>query len=68
MILLKSDDVVRSFHITMETQRSQDPDSVQIQNSNTLTIPAYHKLHDFAIDGVKTQDAATGKWFINYRY
>ena len=68
MILLKSDDVVRSFYITMETQRSQDPDSVQVQNSNTLTIPAYHKLHDFAIDGVKTQDAATGKWFINYRY
>ncbi len=60
MLYVPSDDVVRSFFITMETQRSQDTLQKQIQNSNTVNIPAYHKIHDLAVDGVKT-------WFIDYR-
>ena len=67
MIYVNSDDVVRSFFITMETQRSQDSLQTQIQNSNTVNIPAYHKLYDLAIDGHKTKHEASGKWFIDYR-
>ena len=66
MILVNSDDVVRSFYITMEAQRSQDPDSALIQRSNTVTIPAYHKIRDFAIDGVKYQEE--NMWFKDYRW
>lgn len=66
MILVNSDDVVRSFYITMEAQRSQDPDSALIQRSNTVTIPAYHQIRDFAIDGVKYQEE--NMWFKDYRW
>ena len=67
MIFVNSDDVVRSFFITMETQRSQDSLQTQIQNSNTVNIPAYHKIHNLAVDGLKTKDEASGQWFIDYR-
>ena len=67
MIFVNSDDVVRSLYITMEIQRSMDSTQTQVLNSNSVNIPAYHKIHDFAISGLKTQDKASGKWFINYR-
>ena len=66
MILVNSDDRARSFFIDMKTQRSQDETGTQRQNSNTITIPAYHMIHDFAIDGVKYQEE--NMWFKNYRW
>jgi len=65
-ILVNSADSVRGFFITMETQRSQDSLQTQIQRSNTVNIPAYHKIYDFAIDGVKYQE--NNLWFKDYRW
>ena len=65
-ILVNSADSVRGFFITMETQRSQDSLQRQTQSSNTVNIPAYHKIHDFAIDGVKYQEK--NLWFKDYRW
>ena len=67
MLYVTSDDVVKSFFVTMEVQRSMDSLQTQILNSNTINVPAYHKIHDFAINGVKTKDEASGKWFVDYR-
>ena len=67
MIFVNSDDVLRSFYVSMEVQRSQDSTQKQILTSNTVNIPAYHKIHDFEVQAVKTQHEPTGKWFIDYR-
>ncbi len=67
MFYVNSDDVVKSFFVTMEVQRSMDSLQTQILNSNTINVPAYHKLHDLAINGLKRKDEASGKWFIDYR-
>ena len=67
LFYVNSDDVVRGFFVTMETQRSQDSLQTQIQNSNTVNILAYHKVHDFAIQGIMEHDEATGKWFKDER-
>ena len=67
MFYMNSDDVVRSFFVTMEVQRSMDTTQTQKLRSNTINVPAYHKIHDFTVDGVKMQDEATGKWFQDLR-
>ena len=67
MIFVNSDDVLRSFYISMEIQRSQDNTQKLILNSNTINIPAYHKIHDFAVSAIKTQHEPSGKWYIDYR-
>ena len=67
LIFVNSDDVIRSLYITMETQRSTDSMQTQILSSNSVNIPAYHKINRFAADAVNSQDAATGKWYRDYR-
>lgn len=67
MMYLNSDDVVRSLYITMEVQRSMDTTQTIILKSNTLNIPAYHKIHDFAIRGYRYQENSN-QTFSNDRY
>ena len=67
MLFVNSDDVLRSFYISMEIQRSQDNTQKLVLNSNTINIPAYHKIHDFAVSAIKTQHEPSGKWYIDYR-
>ncbi len=67
MLYLNSDDVVRSLYITMEVQRSMDTTQSIILKSNTINIPAYHKIHDFAIRGYRYQENSN-QTFSNDRY
>ena len=67
MLYLNSDDKVRSFYISMEVQRSMDTTQAIILKSNTLNIPAYHKIHDFAIRGYRYQENSN-QTFSNDRY
>ena len=67
IIFVNTEDSVQSgFRICMQVHRSTD-DQLMWRWSNKVNIPAYHKIHDFAIDGVKSQDPVSGMWFINYR-
>ncbi|MBR1382105.1 MAG: hypothetical protein IJ554_06500, partial [Paludibacteraceae bacterium] len=67
MLYMNSDDVVRSFYISMEVQRSMDTTQSIILKSNTINIPAYHKIHDFAIRGYRYQENSN-QTFSNDRY
>ena len=67
MFYVNSDDVVKSFYVTMRVQRSMDSTQTHELNSNTINVPAYHKIHDFAVGGTKTKDEGSGKWYIDYR-
>ncbi len=67
MVFANSDDVVRSLYVSMEIQRSVDSMQTQVLNSNTVNIPAYHKIHDFAVTSY-SHKGASGLSFVNERH
>ncbi len=62
------DTVQRGFRARFWEVRSSDQTTWRWVWSNRVDVPAYHKIHDFAVRGYKYYRENPGKWYINNRY
>lgn len=61
------DTVQNGFRAYFYTHRSTD-NQLHWVWTNRVNIPAYHQIHDFAVNGYTYQYEPTGKWYVDYRY
>ena len=63
-----TDTVIRGFRVRFYEKRSSDNTTWRWVWTNKVDVPAYHRIHDFAIGPYQYLDESNDKWYEDFRY
>ena len=63
-----TDTVIRGFRVRFHEKRTSDNTTWRWVWTNKVDVPAYHRIHAFAVRPYQYRHEENGKWYVDYRY